>query len=191
MRSTGADILVVDDEADIRELVAGLLEDEGHGVRVASNSDEALAAIGLQDAPRFSVPMPFNTLLWRVVAMTPDGYVEGERSLVADRGPMRFRAYTSDVVALRAVADYDAVARLRWFNHGFMKAQERDGTLIVSDLRMGSEPDYIFNFVVAQRNSPNWREIPPQQLQWPLNAAERLSAMWTRIWNEPQPDRSP
>ena len=45
MRSTGADILVVDDEADIRDLVSGLLEDEGHSVRVASNSDEALAAI--------------------------------------------------------------------------------------------------------------------------------------------------
>ncbi|HYC74773.1 sigma-54 dependent transcriptional regulator [Brevundimonas sp.] len=45
MRSTGADILVVDDESDIRELVSGLLEDEGHAVRTASNSDEALAAI--------------------------------------------------------------------------------------------------------------------------------------------------
>ena len=45
MRNTGADILVVDDEADIRELVSGLLEDEGHNVRVAANSDEALAAI--------------------------------------------------------------------------------------------------------------------------------------------------
>jgi len=45
MKSTGADILVVDDEADIRELVSGLLEDEGHAVRVAANSDEALAAI--------------------------------------------------------------------------------------------------------------------------------------------------
>jgi two-component system nitrogen regulation response regulator NtrX len=45
MRSTGADILVVDDEADIRDLVSGLLEDEGHAVRVAANSDEALAAI--------------------------------------------------------------------------------------------------------------------------------------------------
>jgi hypothetical protein len=30
----------------------------------------ALAAMGLADAPRFSVPMPLNTLLWRVVAMT-------------------------------------------------------------------------------------------------------------------------
>ncbi|GGE45459.1 sigma-54-dependent Fis family transcriptional regulator [Agaricicola taiwanensis] len=40
------DILIVDDEIDIRELVAGILSDEGHGTRVASNSDEALAAIG-------------------------------------------------------------------------------------------------------------------------------------------------
>ncbi|MBX3476561.1 MAG: sigma-54-dependent Fis family transcriptional regulator [Brevundimonas sp.] len=46
MRSNGADILVVDDEADIRDLVSGLLEDEGHAVRTASNSGEALAAIG-------------------------------------------------------------------------------------------------------------------------------------------------
>jgi two-component system nitrogen regulation response regulator NtrX len=45
MRSNGADILVVDDEADIRDLVSGLLEDEGHSVRVASSSEEALAAI--------------------------------------------------------------------------------------------------------------------------------------------------
>ena len=39
------DILVVDDETDIRELVAGILEDEGHGTRTAGNSDSALAAV--------------------------------------------------------------------------------------------------------------------------------------------------
>src|SRR5258708_39892107 len=40
-----SDILIVDDEADIRELVAGILQDEGHGARTAKNSDEALAAV--------------------------------------------------------------------------------------------------------------------------------------------------
>ncbi|MBY0531134.1 MAG: sigma-54 dependent transcriptional regulator [Xanthobacteraceae bacterium] len=39
------DILVVDDEADIRELVAGILEDEGYVVRTAGNADDALVAI--------------------------------------------------------------------------------------------------------------------------------------------------
>ena len=39
------DVLVVDDEADIRELVAGVLEDEGYTVRTAADSDSALNAI--------------------------------------------------------------------------------------------------------------------------------------------------
>src|ERR1700721_3881936 len=40
-----SDILIVDDEADIRDLVAGILQDEGHGTRTAGNSDEAIAAV--------------------------------------------------------------------------------------------------------------------------------------------------
>src|SRR5918997_496275 len=40
-----ADILIVDDETDIRDLVSGILEDEGHRARTAGSSDEALAAI--------------------------------------------------------------------------------------------------------------------------------------------------
>ena len=39
------DILIVDDEADIRELVAGILADEGYSVRTAGDSEQALLAI--------------------------------------------------------------------------------------------------------------------------------------------------
>jgi len=42
------DILVVDDELDIRELVAGVLEDEGYETRVAADSDAALEAIAVR-----------------------------------------------------------------------------------------------------------------------------------------------
>ena len=40
-----SDILIVDDEQDIRELVAGILSDEGHDTRIAHDADSALAAI--------------------------------------------------------------------------------------------------------------------------------------------------
>jgi two-component system nitrogen regulation response regulator NtrX len=40
------DVLVVDDEADIRDLVGGVLEDEGYTVRSAGDSTSALEAIG-------------------------------------------------------------------------------------------------------------------------------------------------
>jgi two-component system nitrogen regulation response regulator NtrX len=46
-----SDILIVDDEEDIRELVAGILSDEGHETRTAHDSDSALAAIA-DRAPR-------------------------------------------------------------------------------------------------------------------------------------------
>jgi len=46
-----SDILVVDDEVDIREVVSGILSDEGHETRMAHDSDSALAAIS-DRAPR-------------------------------------------------------------------------------------------------------------------------------------------
>jgi len=175
-----------------RALVAGLVLSTAYlgwslvaKAVVEREAARSLAALGLQDAPRFSVPMPFNTLLWRVVAMTPDGFVEGEHSLVADARPIAFRHHDSDTEALAQVAGFPAVQRLAWFNRGFMKAQVRDGQLVLSDLRMGAEPDYSFNFAVAERDGAGWRAIPPQQLAWPWEARRRLGQMWDRIWTEP------
>ncbi|WBU54078.1 sigma-54 dependent transcriptional regulator [Paracoccus sp. SCSIO 75233] len=40
-----SDILIVDDEKDIRELIADILQDEGFATRLAANSDEAVEAL--------------------------------------------------------------------------------------------------------------------------------------------------
>ncbi|HIC66513.1 MAG TPA: response regulator, partial [Paracoccus sp.] len=40
-----SDILIVDDERDIRELIADILRDEGFETRLAANSDEAVGAL--------------------------------------------------------------------------------------------------------------------------------------------------
>ena len=42
---SSVDILVVDDERDIREMVAGILEDEGYNPRTAADSDAVFAAV--------------------------------------------------------------------------------------------------------------------------------------------------
>ena len=39
------DVLIVDDERDICDLVAGVLEDEGYEARIAQDSDSALREI--------------------------------------------------------------------------------------------------------------------------------------------------
>ncbi|MEX0310098.1 MAG: sigma-54-dependent transcriptional regulator [Tateyamaria sp.] len=40
-----SDILIVDDERDIRELISDILKDEGYATRLAGNSDDAMSAI--------------------------------------------------------------------------------------------------------------------------------------------------
>lgn len=147
--------------------------------------ERSLAGTGLEHAPRFSVPMPFQTLLWRVVVMTPDGFLEGERSLWADSGPLQFRSYSSDTTALDAVRALPAARRLLWFNRGFMKAEVRDGQVVLSDLRMGAEPDYSFNFAVARVTESGVEAIRPEQRAWPWEVRRRLAEMWARIWETP------
>ncbi|MEM1387359.1 MAG: sigma-54 dependent transcriptional regulator [Pseudomonadota bacterium] len=43
-----SDILIVDDERDIRELISDILEDEGYATRLAANSDDCMAAINTE-----------------------------------------------------------------------------------------------------------------------------------------------
>jgi inner membrane protein len=181
-----------------RWLVAGLVLSTAYlgwslvaKAMVEREAERALAAMGLGDAPRFSVPMPLNTLLWRVVAMTPGGYVEGFRSLAADEGPMTFRGYPSNAQALAQARHVPAVSRLTWFNHGFMRAQVVDAELVLSDLRMGSEPDYFFRFAVAARRDGAWQAIPPRQLDSPRDAGRLWNDTWRRIWSAPPPQAQP
>ena len=183
-----------------RALLAGLVLSTAYlgwsllaKAKVDAHADRALAAMGLRNAPRFSVPMPLNTLLWQVVAMTPDGYVIGERSLVADQGVMRFKGYKSNTQALGEARNIPAVQELTWFNHGFMRAQVVGDELVLSDLRMGLEPDYNFNFAVAVREGGRWRAIPPRQLQAAYRAPvasgklkDALARLWRRIWHQPE-----
>jgi len=58
---------------------------------------------------------------------------------------------------------------------------------VLTDLRMGAEPDYSFRFAVARRDGDAWRAIPTEQMDWPWEASRRLRDMWSRIWVEPPP----
>ena len=151
---------------------------------VEQHSVATLETMQLDQAPRFSVPTPFNTLLWRVVVKVPDGYLVGYRSVIADRGPMEFIRYESDDTAINNASGIEAVARLRWFSRDFLKSEVRDESLILSDIRMGLEPDsYVFSFVAARQNSPTWRAIEPERVE-SIRDFGRLGDIWARIWNQ-------
>lgn len=109
----------------------------------------AMASLRTQGLPVQTVlvtPTPFNTLLWRVVAVTPTQYAEGFYAL-ADGG--RLMQWTLHERGAPLIGRYQAVpevAQIADFSHGFYRMRTRDGHVFLTDLRMGQEPDYTFHF---------------------------------------------
>ena len=148
---------------------------------VADHAEEALAARDLRGAPVFIVPTPFNTVLWRIVVQTEEGYLEGFESLLVDEDQLDFTAYAFDRELLEAASDVWAVSRLRWFSQDFVKAAVANDRLIITDLRMGQEPIYVFSHVAAARGNPHWQPTPTELI--PVSIDERaLLDAWTRMW---------
>ncbi|MCM5569510.1 metal-dependent hydrolase [Burkholderiaceae bacterium FT117] len=125
----------------------------------------ALAAAGdpaAREVPMLVTPTAFNTVLWRVVVMRGERYDEGFVSLLdGDRAP-RFTRFDRGLALLGQVGDLPAVDRMARFTHGFWRLAEREGRIVLTDLRMGQEPYYAFAFAVAELSpNPGLRAVVP------------------------------
>ncbi|MGB3610212.1 MAG: metal-dependent hydrolase [Cellvibrio sp.] len=113
---------------------------------------------------RLVTPTAFNTLLWRVLVMTPEGYAEGFYSLLDETPQLNLKSHPRHPELFDAVRGHWETERIAWFSHGFFKMSEVNGELIITDLRMGQEPFYSFNFVVAERAGEGWAFVKPRQI---------------------------
>jgi inner membrane protein len=129
-----------------------------------------------------TVPAPFNTLLWRVLVMDKTGYYEGFYSFLDKDRTIRFKYYPSDNRLLDDLADHWPVKRLRWFTHGFYSVQDRERAIVISDLRMGLEPNYVFQFKVGRIDNPHVRPTKSARVV-AERGLERLPWVWKRIWD--------
>ena len=149
---------------------------------VNNHATQSLEQLAITDTVLFATPTPLNSLLWRVVVKTEDGYMEGFDSLVIDEGPIVFKTIHSDQRALEDASSVWTVARLRWFTQDFIKTEAINNQLIIRDLRMGQSPNFVFSHVVASRNGMRWQEIRSELL--PFSFGDRnLAGTWHRIWS--------
>ena len=147
----------------------------------------SLAQQGIAAEQVLVTPTPFNTLLWRVVALSGPSYYEGFHALRDAPGPMRFDRFDRGRHLDAELPDHAGAQRLRAFSHGFYKWHEEGSRLVISDLRMGQEPNYVFAFAVAERASA------PRLLPQSVAAGGRadiqraLAWLWPRLWGQPLP----
>ncbi|MHC6225707.1 metal-dependent hydrolase [Pseudomonas sp. X10] len=133
-----------------------------------------------------AVPIAFNSLVWRVLAKTPDGgYYEGVSSWF-DRGPPEWQRQPLNLDAARILHDDPLHERLRWFTGDWLRYDIVGDALVVTDLRMGIPGNYTFRFNMATRDDQG-RWTPSTPSLWigagagSMFNADDLALIWRRI----------
>jgi inner membrane protein len=116
---------------------------------VTQHARQSLQAHGLPSQHLLVTPAPLSTLLWRVVALDGERFHEGFYALMDGGRAIRFVAHERGGALAAQNADHPQLQRLARFTDGFYKVQHNSDNLVVTDLRMGQEPDYVFSFDIG------------------------------------------
>jgi inner membrane protein len=155
-----------------------------HVGRVASAS---LAAQGIAAERVLVTPTAFNSLLWRVVSVSGAHYHEGFYSLLDDMPRIGFDRFERGTALAGELQGIEGAQRIVAFSKGFFKLQQVGARVLITDLRMGQEPAYIFSFVVAERQSAAVALAVPEQVGARIDIGRALPWLWRRIGGEPLP----
>ncbi|MBC7992413.1 MAG: metal-dependent hydrolase [Rhizobacter sp.] len=152
--------------------------------RVAQAS---LAAQGITAERVLVTPTAFNSVLWRVVAISGDSYHEGFHSLLDATPQMQFDRFARGTALAAELQGIDGVQRISAFSKGFYKLQQDGDRVSITDLRMGQEPSYTFSFVVAERRSAVVPLAQPEQVGSRPEVGRYFAWLWRRLQGEPLP----
>lgn len=139
-----------------------------------------------------AVPIAFNSLVWRVLAKTPDGqYYEGISSAF-DQEPPEMQRQSLNLEAAQVLRGMPLHERLRWFTDDWLRYDRVGNALVVTDLRMGIPGNYTFRFQMASRDSTGrWNAVTPTL--WlgdgvgSMFNGEDLALIWRRIVQQQPP----
>lgn len=144
---------------------------------VGEKARQALQHEGVAASRLLVTPTAFNSVLWRIVAVPDDGttaaevFLEGYYSLLdapaaAGAPPLRLTRFARGAELIERWRQHPSAARVAAFSHGFYKMRQENGQVMITDLRMGQEPFYSFDFAIAPAQAdPAAESRQPQAAQ--------------------------
>jgi inner membrane protein len=154
----------------------------GAGEFVERRVTQKLARQKVSYSQFIASPAPFTTLLWRVVGIDDDRYFETYFSLFDRKTPLVVDFYPRNLALMTGIQEHPPVAKLKWFTRGYYAFANVNQDVVMTDLRMGSEPDYVFRFKVARLNDLHPNPTDDERLKTNQDW-RRLAWVWKRIWN--------
>lgn len=135
-----------------------------------SRARAIFAASGIEPTRVFAIAAPFNTIVWRVIGLEEDRYHNLYVSLFDDDQNARIYTHPRRADLINCVDGIEAFEKLEWFSRGYFRADLLGSQIVISDLRMGLTPTYVFGFAVAELNGQMAKPIAP------LRTSQRPSA---------------
>ncbi len=128
-------------------------------------------------------PSPFNIVGWQilgvddkefVVALT--GITPGCDVVPVVRGPR--------IASPPNAADLSSsVKRLEWFTHGFFNYRINGKNLVLSDMRMGFSPRFVFSFEIAEKSGNGFKGIVPKRSVADTPRAPAVGRLLVRVFD--------
>jgi len=149
---------------------------------------DAMQQQGIAVTELRAVSMPFNTLVWRVIAKTADGHYYESVSSLFDRSPPEWLRQPLNLDLGQTLETVPLHARLRWFTDNWLRYDAIGDALVVTDLRMGMAGHYTFRFKMAER-APDGSWTPVTPSSWPSERGgwEELKLVLARILHAEPP----
>jgi len=134
--------------------------------------DRQLAAQQITPERLLVTPTALNTLVWRTVIITPDQYGEAYWSLLSPGRRLTINWHDRQMALFTPFRGEWHAERVAWFSHGFYALRQQAGDTLISDLRMGEQPDYTFTFNLGSATAP--AAAPGRE----PNSRPSLAQMW-------------
>ena len=130
---------------------------------VEDRARAVLAAAGIAPERMLATPTPFNTLLWRAVAIDGDRYFNVYVPILGRDDGITVYAHPRANGSTACLDGNGAAARLATFSKGFYRVDKVGEEVVLSDLRMGLTPNYAFRFTVAEERDGLTTPVAPRR----------------------------
>ncbi len=136
---------------------------------------------GIDYTQLVSTPAPFTTFLYRYLGISGDRYFEAYASVFDGKEALRVDFYPRNTALVQGLENHPPAQKLKWFTRGYFAASLDGDAIIMTDLRMGSEPNYVFRFKVAETAKSSPKRVDAEKLS-PEQDLGQLKWVWRRIW---------
>ncbi len=116
---------------------------------VEARAHTILADKGITPERLIAIPTPFNILYWKAIVVDETRYINMYLSAFGNDNPTVYE-YPRRTDLMACLGNDPTFQELAAFSKGFYNLETQDRSIVMSDLRMGMTPNYVFRFKIAE-----------------------------------------